>query len=70
MPRPRAQRAFNQEQRMQGDAGKETKHGTACAEIVADMVPDAELYLAAINGEEGRIVAGAQWLAELGWPHY
>jgi hypothetical protein len=55
---------------MQGDAGKETKHGTACAEIVADMVPDAELYLAAINGEEGRIVAGAQWLAELGWPHY
>lgn len=26
-----------------------TKHGTACAEIAADMAPDAQLYLAKIN---------------------
>lgn len=58
LPRPRAARAFNQSQRL--DAGVVGGvHGTACAEIIADMAPHAELYLAVVDGYEGQIVQAA-----------
>ena len=41
-------------------------HGTACAEIIHAMAPDAELYLAAVEGREDQIVEAAFWLAEQG----
>ena len=62
VPEPRAVRAFNSSGRW--DA--ESEHGTACAEIVHAMAPDAELYLAAVSGLEEQIVQAAQWLAEQG----
>ena len=62
VPRAAAQRAFNSSGRVEAD----TVHGTGCAEIVADMAPDAQLYLAAVNGQEGQIVAAGQWLASQG----
>lgn len=39
----------------------DTIHGTACAEIVREMAPDAELYLAATD-TPGSFVAALQWL--------
>lgn len=39
----------------------DTIHGTACAEIVREMAPDAELYLAATD-TPGSFVAAMQWL--------
>ena len=62
LPRAKAQRAFNGGGRVEA----ETVHGTACAEIVADMAPEADLYLAAVGGREGQIVAAGQWLASQG----
>ena len=62
VPRAKAMRAFNRAGRV--EAG--TPHGTGCAEIVADMAPDAELYVAAVDGAEGQIVAAGQWLASQG----
>lgn len=62
VPRAAAQRAFNKTGRVEAD----TVHGTGCAEIIADMAPDAELYLAAVNGQEGQIVAAGKWLASQG----
>ena len=60
LPEPRATRAFNQAQRIEAGG----VHGTACAEIIADMAPHADLYLAAIDGQENQIVQAALWLAE------
>ena len=62
VPRAKAQRAFNTSGRVEAD----TVHGTGCAEIIADMAPNAELYLAAVNGQAGQIVAAGQWLASQG----
>ena len=62
LPKPRAARAFNRAQRVESGG----VHGTGCAEIIADMAPHAELYLAAVNGQEGQIVQAALWLAEQG----
>lgn len=62
VPRAKARRAFNGGGRVEA----ETVHGTGCAEIVADMAPDADLYLAAVSGQEGQIVAAGQWLASQG----
>ena len=62
VPRAKAQRAFNRSGRVEAD----TVHGTGCAEIIADMAPDAELYLAAVNGAAGQIIAAGQWLASQG----
>ena len=58
VPRAAAQRAFNES----GQLESGTVHGTACAEIVHAVAPDAELYLAAVDGLEGQIVAAAEWL--------
>lgn len=54
--------AFNRARRVEANS----EHGTGCAEIVADMAPDAELYLAAVDGAEGQIVAAGRWLVEQG----
>lgn len=65
LPRPVAQRAFNQSGRLENG----NVHGTACAEIVHAMAPDAELYLAAVGeGDErgatdDQVVQAARWLA-------
>ncbi len=41
-------------------------HGTACAEIVHAMAPDAELYLAYYNGSEVGMGQAVEWLLEQG----
>ena len=41
-------------------------HGTACAEIIHDMAPDAKLYLAMTDGFVGQTIKAALWLAEQG----
>ena len=62
VPRAVAKRAFNRAGRLEAN----TVHGTGCAEIIADMAPNAALYLAAVDGAEGQIVAAGKWLAEQG----
>lgn len=62
VPRAQAARAFNRAGRVEVS----TPHGTGCAEIIADMAPDAELYVAAVDGTEGQIIAAGQWLASQG----
>ncbi|MBI1876890.1 MAG: S8 family serine peptidase [Chloroflexi bacterium] len=37
-------------------------HGTACAEIIHDMAPDAELYLAYFDGTEVAMGLAVEWL--------
>ena len=59
VPPAEASRAFNRAGRLEAN----TVHGTGCAEIIADMAPHAALYLAAVDGAEGQIVAAGQWLA-------
>jgi subtilisin family serine protease len=41
-------------------------HGTACAEIVHEMAPDAELYLAYYDGTDLGMGLAITWLAEQG----
>ncbi|PWB73876.1 MAG: hypothetical protein C3F15_08750 [Holophagae bacterium] len=41
-------------------------HGTAVAEIVHDMAPDAELYLAEIGGSTSNFVSAVQWMVSSG----
>jgi subtilisin family serine protease len=41
-------------------------HGTACAEIVHAMAPDAELYLAHYNGSEVGMGQAVEWMLEQG----
>lgn len=60
LPRAVAQRAFNQAGRLENGE----VHGTACAEIIHDVAPGAELFLAAIDGQTDQIVNAARWLAE------
>lgn len=62
LPQPAAARAFTQSGTLENDK----VHGTACAEIVHAVAPEAELYLAAVDGREGQIVAAAQWLVAQG----
>ena len=62
LPVPQAQMAFNDSGWVEGG----DEHGTACAEIIHAMAPDADLYLAAVNGKEEQIVQAALWLADQG----
>ena len=62
LPAPKAQRAFNDSGRVEA----ESEHGTACAEIIHAMAPDADLYLAAVTGREEQVVQAAFWLADQG----
>ena len=41
-------------------------HGTAVAEIVHDMAPDAELYLAEIGGTTSNFTSAVQWMLSSG----
>ncbi len=41
-------------------------HGTACAEIVHEMAPDAELYLAYFDGSEATLGQAVEWLLSQG----
>lgn len=60
LPAPTSTRAFNRS--MSLDNG--TVHGTGCAEIIHEMAPGAELFLASVDGTEGQIIQAAQWLIE------
>lgn len=62
VPRPAAMQAFNTQGQMEVD----TVHGTACAEIIHAMAPDAQIYLAAINGREDQLVQAANWMLQQG----
>lgn len=62
LPQPKATRAFNKKRSMDNDE----IHGTACAEIIHSMAPDAELYLAAIDGQDSQIMQAAEWLVQQG----
>jgi subtilisin family serine protease len=60
VPRPVAARAFAASGRM-GDEAE--VHGTACAEIIHDVAPEAQLYLAGIDGADDEVIRAARWLA-------
>ena len=62
LPAPLAARAFNEA----GTVESGGVHGTACAEIVHAMAPDAGIYLAADDGREDQIIEAAFWLAGQG----
>lgn len=67
VPQPVAAQAFNSGADLGGGGDV---HGTACTEIIYDMAPDADIYIAAI-GQGGRaddasIIRGARWLASQG----
>ena len=62
LPRPKAKMAFNNSRQVEA----ESVHGTACAEIVHAMAPDADLYLAAVSGREDQMIQAARWLADQG----
>lgn len=44
----------------------EEVHGTACAEIVHEMAPDAELYLAYYDGSDVTMALAIEWLKSQG----
>lgn len=44
----------------------ESRHGTACAEVIAAIAPDADLYVASTDGYEDSLFAAAQWLIAQG----
>jgi len=65
LPQPQATKAWNPG----NDFEAGTSHGTACAEILHAMAPDAELYLAAVGGGASsmdQFALAAQWLADQG----
>jgi subtilisin family serine protease len=65
LPPPAAAKAWNPSNNF--EAG--TTHGTACAEILHAMAPDAGLYLAAMGGGQASLdqfAMAAQWLADQG----
>lgn len=62
LPQPKATRAFNKKNSIENDE----VHGTACAEIIHSMAPDAELYLASVDGRTDQIIQAATWLVQQG----
>ena len=58
VPAPVAAKAFNQASQMEVN----TEHGTACTEIIHAMAPDAQIYIAAVDGREDQIIQAALWL--------
>lgn len=62
LPQPVKLRAFNRS----NDVISKSVHGTACAEIIHDMAPEAKLYLATIDGRDDQIISAAKWLADQG----
>jgi len=62
VPQPRGTIAVNKARSL--DNG--TEHGTGCAEIIYQMAPDAQLYLAAVDLTTGPIVRAVQWMLAQG----
>lgn len=62
VPAPAAAKAFNNSGRC--DDG--IPHGTASAAVVNAMAPEAEPYLAAIDGRQDQFIQAARWLATQG----
>jgi hypothetical protein len=62
VPTPKMTASFPQSQTFEGN----TEHGTACAEIIYAMAPEADLYLASVAGSEGALIAAGRWLVEQG----
>jgi hypothetical protein len=62
VPAPKAVRSFPTSFPFENDS----VHGTACAEIIHDMAPEAELYIASADGMEGSVIAAARWLISQG----
>lgn len=62
-PQPKAARAFNKKNSMEN---RGSVHGSACAEIIHAMAPDAEIYLASIDGRDDQIIQAAAWLVQQG----
>jgi subtilisin family serine protease len=54
-------RSFRTDGQIEDPQDMEAIHGTACAEIVAEMAPDAALYLAAFD-TPGEFAAAIRWL--------
>lgn len=54
-------KSFRTDRQIEDPADAGAIHGTACAEIVTEMAPDAELYLAAFD-TPGEFVAAIRWL--------
>ena len=49
-----------------GASSADEVHGTAVAEIIHDMAPDAELYLAKIGGSTSNFTSAVQWMVSSG----
>jgi subtilisin family serine protease len=62
VPAARASQRFGDSE----DIESGTDHGTACAEIVHAMAPEAALYIAAFDGSTASAIEGAKWLADQG----
>ena len=45
-----------------GERRSNDVHGTACAEIIHEMAPEAELYLAEFDGRPSGLIVAAKWL--------
>ncbi|MCA1724136.1 MAG: S8 family serine peptidase, partial [Thermomicrobia bacterium] len=54
-------KSFRTDGQIEDPTDTESIHGTACAEIVTEMAPDAAIYLAAIE-TPGEFVAAIHWL--------
>ena len=54
-------RSFRSDGLIEDTSDEEGIHGTACAEIVSEMAPDAEIYLATTE-TQGEYVAAVRWL--------
>lgn len=57
-----ATRSFREDGKLDAPPGVGTMHGTACAEIVREMAPDADLYLAAAGETPGGFITALRWL--------
>jgi subtilisin family serine protease len=62
VPTPKATQSFPASRPLENSV----VHGAACAEIIASMAPDVELYLAVVDGSQGNSAAAAQWLIAQG----
>jgi subtilisin family serine protease len=63
LPQPKAQHSFSQTGQMNPN---NEVHGTGCAEIIHGMAPEAELYLAAVDGRADKTILAAEWLVQQG----
>ncbi len=58
-------RSFREDGKMEPTPGPDAMHGTACAEIVREMAPDAEIALAAAGDTPGGFIAAVKWLTQV-----